>query len=244
MSPLRSGTLVAALLAGTGQLPSLARAQAPGDIPGSMVGFPAVTYACVAFMLPADEKPAVAAIEAARVRWLRSAAASGIQTAGSLFVHGRAPRTNQASDSLAATPVAACAVVPDGTTADSLRIMRIPARRGIAGYCSGGEVEVCLDSAARRAGFDDEHPWPNLPVYAPWPDDHPAPDSVDQVVAHLATSTGSPTLPVEGMGESVKARTGLQPLVTCEETGCHPTSPHYRVVRVKGTAWFIPLDTS
>lgn len=206
------------------------------------VTLPAATYACIALPIPSDGAAAARAIDAAGTRWLDLAKADKITQASATFLHARIPTEAPAAPD-APFDAQLCAVVAKGTSAPSMTIVDLPARRGVAGFCpKQQQVEPCLAAAETAAGYGPDKPWPWLPVYARWPTTTPAPTAAAEVLAQLvAMPIAIRTLAPAEQGRRFEVSAGLQPLVPCEANCSAPAAqPATVAVTGPGVGWFIP----
>lgn len=210
------------------------------------VTLPAATYACIALPIPSDGSAAARAIDEAGTRWLDLARADKIPQASATFLHARIP-TEVAANPDAPFDAQLCAVVARGTSAPSMTIVNLPARRGTAGFCPNQpQVEPCLAAAAAAAGYGPDKPWPWLPVYARWPATEPAPASAAEVLAQLVAMPIS----MRSLAPADKLRrfelsAGLQPLLPCEANCSTPAAQSATVASSgPGVGWFIPAASA
>jgi len=219
-----------------------AAAQDGGELKPSPAQFPAVTYACQVFALPADDAAAEAAVDAARTAWLAAAEAAKLEKASPLFIDGDVTAKAPGQTVPPPLPVRLCAIVPSGSTVAGLQVEAQPARAGVAGFCTGLEVKTCLAKAAKDAGYSDAKPWPKLPVFGRWPLIKPMPTAAADIVAHLSTYMIDANQVAAGEGATVEYSTGVVPLVRCDANSC-PKPPTPQVVDPAGigVAWFLPV---
>ncbi len=201
--------------------------------------FPAVTYACIAVSIPDDEKAAEAAINAARLRWYEIARRSKLERSSSIFIHGKVPQGEINGGS--PVSVDACGIVVAGTTIEGMTVRNIPARKGLAGFCSNQlDVQACLARALKDTGFTDAKPWPWLPMYARWPVSQPAPAAETDVLQYLHTANFPIPYAPSGKGATYEHHEGPKQIVACNQ--CTNPSPLVNAEATgKGIGWFIPL---
>lgn len=220
--------------------PAVPTAPAPVAPVLKEVTFPAVTYACISLVIPDDDKAAEGAIDEARVRWYQTARSAGLKQAGSVFIHAKVPVGDSANN--AALPAEACGIVSQGSIVQGMEIRKLPSRQGMAGFCEKVlDVQECLASASKRAGFTEAKPWPWLPMYARWPLDQSIPATEADVIRHLRTSVS--TIPYAPPGSGVpreRSTNGPKPLVECKDCGVAEGAKETDAIG-SGIGWFIPL---
>lgn len=203
--------------------------------------FPAVTYACIALSIPADDKAAEGAIESARVRWYETARQAGLKQASSVFIHAKVPVAG-APDNASALPAEVCGIVRQGSTVQGMAMRNLPPRQGLTGFCDKVlDVQECLSSASDKGGFTEAKPWPWLPMYARWPLDQPSPIAERDIIRYLRTAVF--TIPYAPPGSGVpheRSTNGLKPLVECKDC-LDAESAKETDAKGKGIGWFIPL---
>lgn len=220
-----------------------ASAQDAGGLKAAPADFPAVTYACLGFQLPADEAAAKAAVEAAQAAWVAAAVSGGLARSTPLFVDAELSKPTNAAAPPATAPARVCAIVPAGSVVPSLEVSAVPARTGMAGFCVGVKVDACLEQAAAEAGYTAAKPWPRLPVFARWPAGQAAPADLAAVTVALTTNMIDAASAGAGTGSTVERNTGgLAPLAPCPPGGC-PAPPKSEDVPAAGAGvgWFLPL---
>lgn len=204
--------------------------------------FPPVTYACVDLSIPDDDKSAEGAIDEARVRWYETARRAGLKQASSVFIHAAVPPAD-AANKPNVLPAEACGIVSQGATIQGMKMHRLLARKGLAGFCDKIlDVQECLASAAKAGGFTEAKPWPWLPMYARWPEDRPIPVAGTDVIQYLRTAVLA--IPYAPPGSGVpreRSTNGPKPLVECKDC-VEPDGPKEAGVTGKGIGWFIPLN--
>ena len=203
--------------------------------------FPAVTYACIALLIPDEDKAAERAIEAARVRWYETARQAGLKQASGVFIHAKVPVANSA-DNVTALPAEVCGIVSQGSTVQGMAMRKLPPRQGLAGFCDKVlDVQECLASASNKGGFTEAKPWPWLPMYARWPLDQPVPVAEADIIQYLRTAVFTIPYALPGSGiPHERSTNGLKPLVECKDCidaeGAKETD-----AKGTGIGWFIPL---
>lgn len=201
--------------------------------------FPAVTYACVQFSIPEDDKAAEGAIDNARVHWYEAARLAGLKQASHIFIHAKLPVAGTANNATV-LPAEACGIVGQDSTIQGMKLHKLPSRQGYAGFCKSLDVQKCLSEAAMQSGFNEAKPWPWLPMYLRWPTNLPVPAAGQDVIQYLRTAVFTIPYAPPGSGPPHERSTGLKPLVVCADC-VDPDGPKETDAAGTGIGWFIPL---
>jgi hypothetical protein len=213
-------------------------------------GGPAVVgplrYACVEVSLPEPPADADPVVQGARARWKEEALTAGLAEGSHLFLAAQRAAADPESGPLATH---LCSIVGAEAPTGEMAVLEMPARSGTAGFCEHKDVERCLQEAAAAAGYSEDNPWPQLPIYSVWKS-APAPESPGEVVRYLAEhKEGLASLTAGAGDERSFEDEGLRPLAVCPPPPGYPVNacddaPEpwiERALEGTGIAWFIPV---